>query len=153
MDKFEKIRRHHRKERLKISKISKFESDLLKAYKDTAPQSRKILQTFVWWGAQTCPPPHYRKVCLFPQLTWGAISSLARDLSLKHLPKVLILRRSLQWWRRIPPGGTPHMKGVGILVVSLRGVNFRFWSHLGCLGKTPSYLAVKVSFRVAREKI
>ena len=27
-----------------------------------------------------------------------------------------------------PPGGggTPHMKGVGMLVVSLRGVNFRF---------------------------
>ena len=29
-------------------------------------------------------------------------------------------------------GGTPHMKGVGMLVVSLRGVNFGFWSHLGC---------------------
>ena len=28
--------------------------------------------------------------------------------------------------------GTPHMKGVGMLVVSLRGVNFRFCSHLGC---------------------
>ena len=28
-----------------------------------------------------------------------------------------------------------------------------FWSHLGCSGKTPSCLAVKVSFRVAREKI
>ena len=31
-----------------------------------------------------------------------------------------------------PPGGTPHMKGVGMLVVSLKGVNFGFWSHLGC---------------------
>ena len=29
-------------------------------------------------------------------------------------------------------GGTPYMKGVGMLVVSLRGVNFGFWSHLGC---------------------
>ena len=29
-------------------------------------------------------------------------------------------------------GGTLHMKGVGMLVVSLRGVNFGFWSHLGC---------------------
>ena len=28
-------------------------------------------------------------------------------------------------------GGTPYMKGVGMLVVSLRGVNFRFWSRLG----------------------
>ena len=27
-------------------------------------------------------------------------------------------------------GGTPHMKWVGMLVVSLRGVNFGFWSHL-----------------------
>ena len=50
MDKFGKIRRHHWKGRLKISKISKFESDLLKSYKDTAPQSREILQTFVWGG-------------------------------------------------------------------------------------------------------
>ena len=24
------------------------------------------------------------------------------------------------------------MKGAGMLVVSLRGVNFRFWSRLGC---------------------
>ena len=40
-----------------------------------------------------------------------------------------------------------------MLVVSLRDVNFGFWSHLGVLGKTPSYLAVKVSFRVARDKI
>ena len=40
------------------------------------------------------------------------------------------------------------MKGVGMLVVSLRGENFGFWSHLGCSGQ-----AVKVSFRVAREKI
>ena len=27
-------------------------------------------------------------------------------------------------------GGTPNMKGVGMLVVSLRGVDFGFWSHL-----------------------
>ena len=32
-------------------------------------------------------------------------------------------------------GGTPHMKGVGMLVVSLRGVDFGFWSHLGCSGQ------------------
>ena len=52
-----------------------------------------------------------------------------------------------------PGGWTPNMKGVGMLVVSLRGVNFGFLSHLGCFGKTPSYLGVKVLFRVAREKI
>ena len=27
------------------------------------------------------------------------------------------------------------MKGAGMLVVWLRGVNFGFWSHLGCSGK------------------
>ena len=27
-------------------------------------------------------------------------------------------------------GATPHMNGVGMIVVSLRGVNFGFWSHL-----------------------
>ena len=27
------------------------------------------------------------------------------------------------------------MKGAGMLVVSLRGVNFRFWSHLGSSGQ------------------
>ena len=45
------------------------------------------------------------------------------------------------------------MKGVGMFVDSLRGVNFGFWSHLGCSGKTSLYLAVKISFRVAREDI
>ena len=37
--------------------------------------------------------------------------------------------------RQTPGGRTPHMKGVGTLVVSLRGVNFGFWSHLGCSGQ------------------
>ena len=32
-------------------------------------------------------------------------------------------------------GGTRHMKGVGMLVFSLRAVNFGFWSHLGCSGQ------------------
>ena len=32
-------------------------------------------------------------------------------------------------------GGTPHMKVVGMLVVSLRVVYFGFWSHLGCSGQ------------------
>ena len=48
MDKFWKIGPHHWKEHLKITKIAKFESDLLKTNEDTAPQSRETLQTFVW---------------------------------------------------------------------------------------------------------
>ena len=31
--------------------------------------------------------------------------------------------------------GTPHMKVVGMHVVSLRGVNCGFWSHLKCSGQ------------------
>ena len=46
MDKFGKIRRHHRKEHVKINNIAKYESDLLKTNEDTAPQSCDILQTF-----------------------------------------------------------------------------------------------------------
>ena len=60
MDQLRKIRRHHWKERVKISKIAKFESDLLKTKEDTALKSRKNLQTFVWWAAQTYPPPYKR---------------------------------------------------------------------------------------------
>ena len=38
---------------------------------------------------------------------------------------------------RLTPGGggNRHMKGVGMLVVSLSGVNFGFWSRLGCSGQ------------------
>ena len=32
-------------------------------------------------------------------------------------------------------GGTSHKKGVGMLVVSLRGLDFGFRSHLGCSGQ------------------
>ena len=60
MDKFGKIRRHHWKERYKINKIAKFESDLLKTYEDIAPQM------FVWWGVGgkfvPPPPPPYKRL-------------------------------------------------------------------------------------------
>ena len=36
----------------------------------------------------------------------------------------------------IVSGGDSHIKRGGMLVVSLRGVNFGFWSHLGCSGQT-----------------
>ena len=45
---------------LKISKIAKFEGDLLKTNEDIAPQGCKTLQKFVWWGAQTCPTYHFQ---------------------------------------------------------------------------------------------
>ena len=49
--------------------------------------------------------------------------------------------------------GAPHIKGLGMLVVLLRGVISDFGFTYGVLGKTLLYLAVKVSFRVACEKI
>ena len=46
----DQLRKVHWKERVKISKIAKFESDLLKTKEDTALKSRENLQTFVRWG-------------------------------------------------------------------------------------------------------
>ena len=34
--------------------------------------------------------------------------------------------------------GDSHLKGTGMLVVSIRGVNFGFWSRLGCSGQNVS---------------
>ena len=55
------------------------------------------------------------------------------------------VRISLRWTHSKGPkgvhpqggegGGTPNMKEVGILAVLFRGVNFGFWSHLGCSGQ------------------
>ena len=36
---------------------------------------------------------------------------------------------------RLGGGGDSAYEMVGMLVVSLRGVNFGFWSHLGCSGQ------------------
>ena len=38
-------------------------------------------------------------------------------------------------------GGDSHTKETGMLVFSLRAVNCRFWSHLGCLGWKVTILA------------
>ena len=40
-----------------------------------------------------------------------------------------------------PGGGGSHMKVAGMLVVSLRGVNFGLWSHLGCSGQNAIILS------------
>ena len=53
MDKVAKIRHHHCKKRLKISKIAQFESNLLKPNEDIGPQRRKILHTFHDGGEHT----------------------------------------------------------------------------------------------------
>ena len=38
-------------------------------------------------------------------------------------------------------GGDSHMKQTGTLVVSLRSVNFGFWSRLGCSGQSANILS------------
>ena len=43
------------KSALNFFKSAKFESDLLKTNEYTAPQSREILQTYVWWGHRLAP--------------------------------------------------------------------------------------------------
>lgn len=44
------------------------------------------------------------------------------------------------------------MKGAGMFVVSLRGANFGFLSHLRCSGQNTIIFTVKVSFRVVHKK-
>ena len=55
MNKLAKIRPHHWKRHFKISKINKFERDLLKTNEDIAPQIKTRIFTDVCMvGAQTC---------------------------------------------------------------------------------------------------
>ena len=39
-----------------------------------------------------------------------------------------------------------HMNRTGVVVVLLRGVNFGFWSHLGCSGQNPIIFSHKGLF-------
>ena len=49
-------------------------------------------------------------------------------------------------------GGDSDIKRGGMLVVSLRGVNFAFWSHLGCFGQSAIICSHENLLRVAREE-
>ena len=58
---------------------------------------------------------------------------------LQNLSRIIGVDGILSWlsfyWEMTARGGDSHMKWTGMLVVSLRGVNFGFWSRLGCPGK------------------
>ena len=57
-------------------------------------------------------------------------------------PSVLIdLDGMISMHMGMPPGGDSHMKQTGMLVISLRGVNFGFWSRLGCSGQSANILS------------
>ena len=62
--------------------------------------------------------------------------------------KITKLKKSKFWYFSkeagvgpLPGGGDSHMKQTGMLVVSLRGVNFGFWSRLGCSGQSANILS------------
>ena len=60
-DQLAKISQHGGKERVKISKAAKFESDLLKTYGDTAPQRRENFTNILYGGGKIAPPPYERQ--------------------------------------------------------------------------------------------
>ena len=60
----------------------------------------------------------------------GGTGVYIKGLTLKIRPKIP------GGWR-----GDPHMKQTGMLVVSLRGVNFGFWSRLGCSCQSANILS------------
>ena len=57
IDQLRKIRWHHWKKRLKISKSAKVKSDTSQESEDIVQQSCEHLHTFVWWGVSLTPPP------------------------------------------------------------------------------------------------
>ena len=99
MDRFGKIRRHHRKERLQISKIVKFESDLLKAYNYTAPQNSRnctyVCVVVVGRGGGHKLVPSHTNVCKFSQLCRATSLLASKDLSLSNSAILLFLRLSV----------------------------------------------------------
>ena len=87
MDKLEKIRRRHWKERLKINKITKLE---------------RFEDLHVGGGGGGEGHVRHTNVCKISRL-WGAIFSLSFSKSLSNLAALLILKRSFHWCRRIIP--------------------------------------------------
>ena len=64
------------KERLKISKIAKFESDLLKTNQDIAPQFAKFYRRLFGGGVQTCHAPTIQTAVNFHNFAEVYIRSL-----------------------------------------------------------------------------
>ena len=74
--------------------------------------------------------------CLLMTMTGNVPSVLQRiSCEMCHLRRVsnnTWFDFTMIWTRG---SGDPHIKREGMFVVSLRGVNFGFWSHLGCSGQ------------------
>ena len=67
-------------------------------------------------------------------------NTVLRQITLKvcsiYIKKALFLHYTESHTDMQIPGRDSHMKETGMLVVSLRGVNFGFWSRLGCFGQS-----------------
>ena len=73
-----KIHQHSLKEPLKISKVAKFESDLLKTNEEIAPESCEILLMFVC-GVKFVPPPYTNIIAYMPTLLdYPGVSQIQR---------------------------------------------------------------------------
>ena len=91
---------------------------------------------------------HFMKACSY---------NVNFEMQIRFQTSCFPARKQELWWihRRIdtgeagpkhgvrgtPGGGDSHMKQTGMLVVSLRGVNFGFWSRLGCSGQSTNILS------------
>lgn len=100
-------------------------------------------------------------VALIAAVTWSITTPPWWNASLSQSPRHCVrgYEHCKSTGNLVPGVGAEnlYMKGVGMLVVSLRGVNFRFWSHLGCSGENAimcgSYVAMSVLFRVSHKEI
>ena len=60
------------KSAIKLVKLPSFKTN-----EDIASESREILQTFLWWGAQTCSPS-YKRLKIFATLRSDIFTRLRR---------------------------------------------------------------------------
>ena len=79
---------------------------------------------------------------LFIKMLYGVWSSLQPDHETNKSPRRMHVSPPARNDDRSPTrGGDFLMKKTGMLVVSLRGVNFGFWSRLGCSGQSANILS------------
>ena len=79
-------------------------------------------------------------------MQWTIPSKIQYTNVLTEFPLVLIVKGP---WPG-GGGGDSHMKQTRIPIYSFKGVNFGFWSRLGCSAQSANIYATKVSFIVPR---
>ena len=84
--------------------------------------------------------PRGRPSSLPPRVETQAGSEVIRTASSGRQQQNTFLSKLKQIQPFIPGEGDSHMKQTGMLVVSLRVVNFGFWSRLGCSAQSANIL-------------